>query len=59
MRESRKEGRKTVAGVSEEGLPSPERTDQQSFAVYTIEEKFLPENCWLRKCAEWTKFIVI
>lgn len=35
------EGRQTGAGVSKEGLPSPKGTDQQSFAVYTIEAKFL------------------
>lgn len=37
------EGRKTGAGVSEEGLPSPKGRDQQSLAVYTIEEKFFDE----------------
>lgn len=54
------EGRKTGAGLSVEGLPSPKGTDQQSFAVYTIEEKFLMkllEKCWLRKCGEY--FIVL
>lgn len=47
--------RKTGAGVSEEGVPSPKGTDQQSSAVYTMEEKFLmrlPEKCWLRNCGE-------
>lgn len=46
---------KVGPGVSEEGLPSPKGTDQQSSAVYTIEEKFLmklPEKCWLRNCGE-------
>ena len=49
------EGRKTGAGVSEEGPPSPKGRDQQSLAVYTVEEKFLmklPGKCWLRNCGE-------
>lgn len=53
--------RERKAGVSEEGLPFPKGADQQSLAVYTIGEKFLmklPENCWLRKCAEFTVLLV-
>lgn len=59
-RKQERQPAKLGAGVSEEGLPSPKGTDQQSVAVYTIEEKFLmklPEKCWLRHCGEWFKVL--